>query len=187
MSVKKSIGYICHIILLLLIVSTLFLIISIKINADASASAEPYFDPVSFKEISAEELQKRLGNPDSVNQWQYEISQSDDGKINYCDMISYHYGTKEFMYLVENDQPATLVRIHIEDDIPYTEETLLDLFNLSDDYTNTELLENTAAAFRARNVGKGTEGVYDFWIVNRNTNYLKEINITFYNGLFTDL
>lgn len=187
MSVKKSIGYICHIVLLLLIASTLFLIISIKINADASASTEPYFDPVSFKEISAEDLQKRLGNPDSVNRWQYEISQSDDGKINYCDMISYHYDTKEFIYLVEDDQPTTLVRIHIEDNIPYVEETLLDLFNLSDDYTNTEILENTATVFRARNVGKGTEGVYDFWIKNRNANYLKEINITFYNGLFTDL
>ena len=93
----------------------------------------------------------------------------------------------ETVNLVEDDEPTTLVRIHIEDNIPYVEETLLDLFNLSDDYTNTEILENTATVFRARNVGKGTEGVYDFWIENRNANYLKEINITFYNGLFTDL
>lgn len=187
MSLKKCFGYICHIVLLLLIVSTLFLIITIKINADASVSTESYFNPVSFKEISAEQLQQRLGNPDSVNRWQYEISQTEDGKVNYCSMISYHYGTKEFIYLSENDLPTTLVRIHIEDNIPYTEDTLLDIFNLSDDYTNTEILENTSTTFRARNVGNGTEGIYDFWIVNRNTNYLKEINITFYNGLFTDL
>lgn len=182
---KRFLNYLCHIVLLLIIFSTLFLIITIKINADDS-KVPPYFEPLDYKGISAEELQNQLGEADEVREWEYEVSRSEDGVIHYCRMVSYLYGNREFIYAIEDGEPDSLVRIHLSEKIPYTPKTLLALFNVSDNYTNSQTALNTQSAYRVFNVGQGEEGIYDFWVSDRDTNYLYDVNITFYNGLFID-
>lgn len=183
---KRIASYLCHIVLLLIIFSTLFLIITIKINADDSHNITPYFDPFDYKSLSADDLQKALGTPDKETSWDYEVSRSEDGVIHYCKLLTYAYGTKEFIYTVENDMPDKLVRIHLQDKIAYTDSNLLALFDLSDNYTNSQTILNTINEYRVFNVGKDGEGIYDFWVTDRDSNYLHDVNITFYNGLFTD-
>ena len=182
---RRLASYICHIVLLLIIVSTLFLIITIKINAVESQKVTPYFEPLLYKEMSSDRLQETLGTPDHVKEWDYDIC-SEEGTVSTCKIISYYYDTKEFMYIAENDTPKTLVRIHITDTIPYSANTLLALFGVDDNYTNSNVVENSKSSYRIFNIGKDTEGIYDFWIQNRDSNHLYEMNITFYNGLFTD-
>lgn len=112
--------------------------------------------------ISENELVELLGEPDSIDEWNYKSF----SKVYPIRQLN--YGNYE--YLFNND---LLQRINIYEEISYKNvDDILGMFGLKE-YSNTEIVNNNVS-YRATNCG-----VHDLWIPSKNEDSFDIVKITY--------
>lgn len=117
------------------------------------AESKVVFDALQYavqdeKNISEAELIAKLGEPDSIEEWNYKTSDTAGYPIR-----TLHYGKTEYSF--NND---ALHRVTIWDRMPYNKKKdFLSMFNLKK-YANTTI-NDTGFYYRAYNCG-----VHDLWL-----------------------
>lgn len=149
----KKIGFV---IVGLFIIALIFGISQIVKNPEkynsASTEASVVFDAMQYEvkdnsNISESELIQKLGEPDNIEEWNYET------ETHSYPIRTLHYGNYEYSFNDDN-----LQRLTIWDEIPYTsKDDFLNMFGLKK-YANT-MINDTGLYYRAFNCG-----VNDIWI-----------------------
>lgn len=119
--------------------------------------------------ITEKELIEQLGEPDSVDEWEYEGSyQVLVDKTPVYLIRSLYYGNYEYLF---NDD--MLQRININEEIPYKNtDNILTMFGLKE-YSNTKITNNNIS-YRVSNCG-----VPDFWVYSMDEDSLDGIKISY--------
>lgn len=119
--------------------------------------------------ISEEDLIKQLGEPDSIEEWDYKASyQVLVDKTPVYPIRTLYYGNYEYLF---ND--GMLQRININEEIPYDDVAdILGMFGLRK-YSNTEI-KNNNVSYRVSNCG-----VPDFWVYSMDQDSLNGIKISY--------
>ena len=124
-----------------------------------------YFDAPEYYFITEDELQEKLGQYDSVEDWTFN---------NAYSMRTYTYGTKEFIYAMTTDGSYCLVRISLYDSIPYTNKDMLyELFNVKKTAVNDNGTVITMDVYG---------DVYKIQVQDYDEQYLKWTQITYREG-----
>lgn len=156
---KKRNGCLIPFLVFILFAAALIFIISHIIKNpelydDTKLADNVVFDALQYEvksdgtNISESELIKKLGNPDSTEEWNYEITGG-----RYYPMRTLYYGTAEYSF--SNDR---LQRITLREKFHYdNKDDFLPMFHLKK-YANT-LINDTNFYYRASNCG-----VHDLWL-----------------------
>lgn len=160
-------------------------LISIKFNesvtskGDSEVTVSSEDDSVVFdasqywitdsKTISESDFVKLMGEPDSIEEWNYEASyQVLVDKTPVYAIRTLYYGNYE--YLFNSDM---LQRINIYDEFSYEDtDDILEMFGLKE-YSNTKI-KNNNVSYRATDCG-----VPDFWVYSMDGDSLNGIKISY--------
>jgi hypothetical protein len=144
-----------------------------------TVNIDVFFDATRFivdneRTVSEAELIEMLGEPDSIDEWNYESYQSLLGKEVEYTIRSLYYNNGTYEYKFNNDM---LQRITITEEFQYkSKEDILPMFGLKK-YSNTKI-SDLNVSYRCSNCG-----VSDFWIYDMDENTVNGINIS-YGSLF---
>ncbi len=151
---KKAIG--CFTSVLVVLIALVVLVVVVAVTQGDQAPTEPVsvvFDALQDEvkdghNITEDELIEKLGEPDSVEEWDYETASGTRYPVK-----TLYYENAEYSF--NND---TLQRVTLWDKISYSNKSdFLGMFNLKK-YSNTEV-NDTGSYYRAYNCG-----VHDIWI-----------------------
>lgn len=152
---KKKIGLIVAVIFVGILVFGISRVIQNpeQYQKEPESSVPVVFDALQYEvkdgeNITEEELINQLGEPDSIDEWNYEV-----GGGQYYPLRTLYYGTSEYTF---NDDK--LQRITLYDKFTYeSKEDFLPMFNLKQ-YSNTQI-NDTNFYYRAFYCG-----VHDLWL-----------------------
>lgn len=152
---KKKIGLIVAVIFVGVLVFGISRVIQNpeQYQKEPESSVSVVFDALQYEvkngeNITEEELINQLGEPDSIDEWNYEV-----GGGQYYPLRTLYYGTSEYIF---NDDK--LQRITLYDKFTYeSKEDFLPMFNLKQ-YSNTQI-NDTNFYYRAFYCG-----VHDLWL-----------------------
>lgn len=152
---KKKIGLIVAVIFVGVLVFGISRVIQNpeQCQKEPESSVPVVFDALQYEvkdgeNITEEELINQLGEPDSIDEWNYEV-----GGGQYYPLRTLYYGTSEYTF---NDDK--LQRITLYDKFTYeSKEDFLPMFNLKQ-YSNTQI-NDTNFYYRAFYCG-----VHDLWL-----------------------
>jgi hypothetical protein len=162
------------------LISTLILLVSlVSCGGSKVEKIEVVFDATKFivddeRTVTEAELIDMLGEPESIEEWNYQVYQELLLREVEYPIRSLFYQGGTYEYKFNNDH---LQRITINMDIPYNKKSdILPLFGLSE-YSNSEITD-TGVAYRVTNCG-----VYDFWVTKMDNQIIHNIHIS-YGNLF---
>ncbi|MDF2608915.1 MAG: hypothetical protein K0R92_389 [Lachnospiraceae bacterium] len=157
-----------------------------SVNSDRPITLTPtpinvVFDATKFiidneRTVSEAELIEMLGQPESIEEWNYESYQSLLGKEMIYPIRSLYYNENKYEYKFNNNM---LQRITITEEFAYEDKNnILPMFGLKK-YSNTKITD-TNVAYRCSNCG-----IYEFWVYDMDSKpkTIKGIHIS-YGSLF---
>jgi hypothetical protein len=155
-----------------------------RVNGDSPVTSTPIdvvFDATKFiiddeRTVSEGELIEILGEPESIEEWNYESYQSLLGKEMKYPIRSLYYNEGKYEYKFNNNM---LLRITITEQFTYEDKNnILPMFGLKK-YSNTKITD-TNTSYRCLNCG-----IYEFWVYDmiNDSKTLNGINIS-YSSLF---
>ena len=137
--------------------------------------ADVYVNAMDFKEISESDCVALVGEPNSIEEWNYEKNGT------YVPCKSYYYDKYELVFMRNTDETYACVRMKVYDkDILFDKETVVQQFG----FDKTRNVKDTGVSYRCDAISSEHNAAVDFWISCYEDGKIKMLDITYFNNVF---